>query len=151
VVYAKRVTDKRIRSLQPILEEVREERSAQLRHYDALDVKAGIVLGFSGALVALAPVANLVVDIGRGVAVLSGLVAIAAFWPRRYLATDLRALRNLYLGSEPEFTRLRVLDTQIDMTERVAASMHGKAWLLRWAMSGLGVAALLTASGLGLD
>jgi hypothetical protein len=145
------VTERRTRSLQPIAEVVQEERAAQLRHFDALDVKAGIVLGFTGAIVALAPVANVIVDLGRFVAVLGGVAAIVAFWPRRYWHTNLRNLRDLYLSSEPEFTRLRVLDTQIAFTERVAASLDRKARLLKYAMSGLVAAAFLTALGLALD
>src|SRR6266540_1826945 len=46
---------KGLKSLEVILEEVRIDRAAQLQHFDALDSKAGIVLGFSGAVAALAP------------------------------------------------------------------------------------------------
>jgi hypothetical protein len=42
-----------IRSLDLLVDEVRVEREAQLRHFDALDQKAGIVLGFAGVLVVL--------------------------------------------------------------------------------------------------
>jgi hypothetical protein len=62
------------RSLDVILEEVRVEREAQLQHFDSLDAKAGIVLGFAGALVALAPRnVNWVVDMGRFVAIVGAL------------------------------------------------------------------------------
>ena len=47
--------DQGIRSLDVVREEIRIERAAQLQHFDALDSKAGIVLGFAGAIVALAP------------------------------------------------------------------------------------------------
>jgi hypothetical protein len=40
-------------SLEIVLEEARAERAAQLQHFDALDAKAGVLLGFSAALVAL--------------------------------------------------------------------------------------------------
>jgi hypothetical protein len=74
--YAVTVAENRLRSLDPVLEEVRSERNSQLRHFDALDAKAGIILGFAGALVALSPSGGLLVNLGRGAAVLSGLLAL---------------------------------------------------------------------------
>jgi hypothetical protein len=52
-------------------EEVHAERIAQLRHFDAVDTKAGVVLGFAGAITALStgPVA-LVPEAGLLAAVL---------------------------------------------------------------------------------
>ena len=41
-------------SLELVSDLVLSERAAQLRHVESLDTKAGIVLGFSGAVVALA-------------------------------------------------------------------------------------------------
>lgn len=72
-----------IRSLDVVEAVVRRERDAQLRHWDALDAKAGVMLGFAGALAALAPAnVNALVDIGRVTAVFGALVALWAFWPR---------------------------------------------------------------------
>jgi hypothetical protein len=142
---------RRLPSLDAILEEVRSERQAQLRHFDALDAKAGIILGFAGALVALAPVGSLVVDLGRFAAVASGIVALSTFWPRGYWATNVRELRNLYLASEPEFTMLNLLDTQIEMAEGLAGVLSGKALRLRWAMTLLAIAATFTALGLAVN
>lgn len=47
--------NRKLPSIEIVLEEVRFEREAQLQHFDSLDAKAGILLGFAGALVALAP------------------------------------------------------------------------------------------------
>ena len=108
-----------VRSLLVIRNEVRAERSAQLQHLDSLDTKAGIVLGFAGALVAPASDrATLFVQVGRAVAVLSGFLALWTVWPRRYWSTNLRSLRDKYLAAEAEFTALQLLDTQVDMAER---------------------------------
>ena len=145
------MTEEAIRSLETILEQVRSEREAQLRHFDALDAKAGIILGFAGALVALAPVGSLLVDGGRYVAAVSGLLALWTFSPRRFDVIELRALRDLYLASEPAFTKVRLLDTQIAMSENLTGSLHRKAWRLKLAMSFLAMAALTSAIGLGLD
>ena len=43
------------KSLEVVLQETRIEQVAQLQHFDGLDAKAGILLGFSGAIVALTP------------------------------------------------------------------------------------------------
>lgn len=140
-----------IRSLEPILEEVKTEREFQLRHFDALDSKAGIILGFAGALVALSPSGDQVIDAGRYAAVASGLLALRTFWPRRFWSMGLRPLRDLYLASEPAFTRLRILDTQIEMTEQLSRTLHGKAQRLKLAMVALAAAVLLMSVGLGLQ
>lgn len=145
------VPEKRLPSLDHIFDEVRQERAAQLRHFDALDVKAGIVLGFAGALVALAPAASVLADVGRFVAVVSGLFAVAAFWPRPYGATDLRMLRDVYLPSEPLFTRVHLLDAQIAIWHEAVTTLRGKVFLLRVAIVMLLGAAALTAIGLAID
>ena len=81
---------KGVRSLDVVEEIVRREREAQLRHWDALDAKAGVMLGFAGALAALAPAdLNALVDGGRITAVVGALVALWAFWPREELAVTL--------------------------------------------------------------
>jgi hypothetical protein len=145
------VTDEAIRSPETILEQVRSEREAQLRHFDALDAKAGIILGIAGALVALSPASRLFVDGGRYVAALSGLLGLWTFWPRRFDVIELRPLRDLYLASEPAFTKIRLLDTQIAVAEGLTEALQRKAWRLKLAMFSLATAALLTAIGLGLN
>lgn len=138
-------------SLPEILDQAVKEREAQLRHYDSLDTKAGVVLGFAGALVALAPSGNLFVDAGRVFSVLSGLLALWTFWPRTYPALELRILRETYLGADPEFTRIHLLDAQIEIAEGASDAMTRKAWRLRLAMTALAVATMLTAAGLVVD
>lgn len=43
----------RLPSLEVVRDQVRIELDLQFRHFDALDSKAGVVLGFSGAIVAI--------------------------------------------------------------------------------------------------
>jgi hypothetical protein len=143
--------EKRPRSVDSILQWTRAEREGQLRHFDSLDTKAGLILGFSGALAGLARAEGWVVDIGRYAAVLSALVALLAFWPRGVDVLDLRVLRDLYVGSDPEFTKFRVLDTQIAIAENVAVVTQRKARFVKVSMGALVVAALLIAVGLGLE
>lgn len=124
----------------------------QLTHFDSLDAKAGIILGFAGAIVALAPSGqHLVLELGRAMAALAGLLALWSFWPRRYWHVDLRALRDLYLTAEPDFARLRLLDTQISMTESMKGALSGKSLRLKLSMITLAGTAVLTAAGLALD
>lgn len=139
-------------SLDPILEAVRHEREGQLRHFDALDQKAGILLGFAGALVALTPTeANLVVDIGRGLAVVAAGAALSAFWPRRYRGiVDLRLLRERYLAADPVFTLQTILDTQIAAMQGTYRTLGSKVRRLKLAMISLAAAAGVVAVGLGV-
>ncbi|MGH2662778.1 MAG: hypothetical protein ACRDH8_08200 [Actinomycetota bacterium] len=139
-------------SLDAVLSEVRAEREAQLKHFDSLDSKAGILLGFAGALIALSPQdASLMVDTGRAFAVLAAGAALWAFWPRKYQITNLRVLRDRYLAADQLFTLQRILDTSISMTGETFVALRAKAWRLKAAMSFLAVAAALLASGLALN
>lgn len=149
--YLARVSPRSTRSLPQILAQVERERDSQARYFDQLDAKAGVTLGFAGILVALGPSGSWLVDLGRLGAAVSGLLALLAFWPRRYPGLDIRELRNLYLAAEPTFTELHVLDVQIKMTEDAADSLKRKAMRLKVAMLALISAALLTATGLALD
>lgn len=89
-----------------IAEEARHALDAHQRHFEALDSKAGVILGFSAAVTALAPVAiHPLVEAGRAVAVAGGAAALMAFWPLRFATLDLRVLRDEYLSGEPEFSR----------------------------------------------
>lgn len=70
-------------SLDLLLEINQLERQAQLSHFDSLDTKAGLVLGFSGVLIALGNDAASILGIASIlVAALAAGWAVAAFWPR---------------------------------------------------------------------
>jgi hypothetical protein len=131
-------------SLSLLNEAAVDELGAQERRADALDSKAGVLLGFAGVLVGLS-VDKLpgVGHIATGAAALAGLLAAAAFIPRLYPTLALRHLRNSYLTSEEEFTRLRLLDTRIGMYERNQPRLARKANLVRGSTVVLGLAVLL--------
>jgi hypothetical protein len=133
-----------------ILEETRSEYQAQLRHFEGLDAKAGILLGFSGAVVALAPTDDLVLAAGRLAAVLSGQLSLLAFWPRKFEVLDLFVLRQKYLAAEPRFTKLALVDTEIAMIRSRRDLLDLKARRLKLAMAALALAVLLVALGLGV-
>ncbi len=88
-----------------------------MQYFDALDARAGIFPGFAGVVVAVTPSAHLVTQLGRVVAVVVGLVGLWAFLPRKYPVTNLHALRRKYVGSDPRFTKLALLDARVTMIE----------------------------------
>lgn len=96
-------------------EEASAEVAAHERRYDALDTKAGVLLGFSGVIVALTA-GNLngaLAQIGTAFAGMAAILAGVAFVPRRFPTIALLTLRDKYLTADEEFTRLRLLDTRI--------------------------------------
>ena len=101
-------------SIDVVSGEVQHERDAHLRHTDAVDAKAGLVLGFSGVLVAV-PATRLSGELVPGLllALAAGLCALAVLLPQQFPTWELRDLRNRYLAAEEAFTRLHALDTTI--------------------------------------
>lgn len=85
----------RMPSLGLILDTFERERDRQLSDFDAVDTKAGVVLGFAGVIAAFSNGAVLVLRIPT---LVSGLVAasfaLAAFWPRRLPTVEPGALRD---------------------------------------------------------
>lgn len=137
----------RLPSLERIAAEVRLEREAHVRHLDAVDTKAGIILGFSGAVAAIGSRnASLAGAPGLALAIGAGLVALSALLPQRFPTWDLPELRA-YLGAEIEFTERRMLDTAIDMVEELKLCLEQKVQRLRIGVWLLGVAVLAEAAG----
>jgi len=134
-------------SLELVSDLVLAERQAQLGHVESLDNKAGIVLGFSGAVVALATrqTSSLAIA-GTVLAALAAALAVWTFLPRSFPVFEARALRDLYLRENPSFTRLQVLDTTVQMIEEGARLIRAKSWRLRVAMTLLVVATAVLAA-----
>lgn len=127
-------------------EEASAEVAAHERRYDALDTKAGVLLGFSGVIVALSA-GNLngaLAHIGTAFAGMAAILAGVAFVPRRFPTIALLTLRDKYLTAEEEFTRLRLLDTRIAMYRQVQDRLKWKARLVTASALILGVAVALT-------
>ena len=64
--------------------------------------------------------------------------------------TQLLELRENYLAADETFTKLVLLDTQIEMTKSARAILHNKARRLQISMLALGLAAVLIAIGVGV-
>lgn len=142
---------RRLPSLDLILDEVRHERAAQIKHMDSMDARAGIILGFSGVLVALVPEAGVWIVAARIAAVVGGLSALWTFWPRAIPGINLLALSEVYAEAEPEFTRVRLLDTYVETLISLSLAARRKARRLKISMAALAFGTLLAGVGLVVD
>ncbi|MDX1511290.1 MAG: hypothetical protein R3249_08085 [Nitriliruptorales bacterium] len=141
----------RLPSLDLLLDLVQRERDKQLAHHDALDNKAGIVLGFAGLLITFAP--NVWVGFRiAGVLAAAGSIALAlaAFWPRRFPVLQPSALRR-YLRAEESFTRLTVHDTFEDFVNEGSDILQAKGRRLGRALALLSLAATVLALGIVVE
>lgn len=132
-------------SLRLIAARVDAQLDLQIRHFESLDNKAGIVLGFAGVLVAVAGGTGGFAVVGRVSAVSASLFALWAFLPRNYPVIDTRKLRDRYLRADPEFTDLHLLHTQIAMEELASEVLRRKAFRLRVSISLLAASILFFA------
>jgi len=95
---------------------VREERLAQAAHAEALDAKAGVLLGFSGVLVVLTTARpDFLSSLGRVAAACAAGLSLWAFVPRRLPVPDTRAARNLLFIRDADAAALRLVDAEIRM------------------------------------
>jgi hypothetical protein len=134
-------------SLEVVSRAVQSEREGQLRHVESLDTKAGIVLGFAGAVVALATRTGSTLAVAGGaVAAIAAAGAVWTFFPRAFPVLEARALRDRYVRAEPSFTVLHLLDTTIFMIEEGALLIRAKSRRLRLSMLLLVIATALLAA-----
>jgi hypothetical protein len=135
-----------VRSLDVLLDLARHERGLQLQHLDALDGRAGILLGFAGALIALTPVGSApLLNVGRLLSVVAGFFALAVFWPRTIPQVNLVEARQHYLSAAHGVARLALLDAQVEMVGVSRSILRSKSRRLQVSMVSLGMASSLTA------
>lgn len=134
-------------SLDLLLQLVQAERNKQLQHFDALDAKAGIIIGFAGVLVALAAgEPGWIVAVGMFTGMIAGGFVLAAFWPRAHPVLEPTPLRR-YLVAEEQFTKLTVLDTMEEMVNATSVLLQRKGSRLRISLAALAVAVVLIGLG----
>ncbi len=137
----------RMPSLTLVLNSLERERDRQQDHFDSVDTKAGVVLGFSGVLAAIALEAWHPLELAAlAVSLLASSFAVGAFWPRRLPVLEPRALRR-YLEAEERITQLTLVDTYLPMIEQARDVLDRKVRRLKGAMVLLGIAALAAATG----
>ena len=134
-------------SLELVAGEIRAERGELIRQLDALDAKAGIVLGSAGVVSALAAQhVSWPRVVGLIVAVLSALSALAALLPQRFPAWDVADLQR-YVVAEPLFTKTTMVDTTIEMVKELKLTTERKLTRLRLAAQLLALAVIATSIG----
>lgn len=142
-------------SLGPLEDLVGAELQFQQQHFESLDAKAGIVLGFAAAVVALSAgvttataVAETLYAVATMAAGLASLVSIAAFWPRKFEVLDVQRARDDALGRLPDaLTRVAVLDTRVRIIDANRRLLFQKARRLKLAATSLVVAVVLIGAG----
>jgi hypothetical protein len=137
--------DEELPSLRLVLDVLRSGRDERRGHFDALDQKAGLALGFSGVLITLsADVAEPWRVLGIAAAAIAAGFALAAFWPRGYEVLDnVRA----YLRADMQQTQLVLVDTLAEMNLRTDRVMGTKATRLKVSLVALAVAGGLLGVG----
>jgi len=137
--------------LDAVAEEAVRARAEQQTHFDSLDAKAGVAVGFAGVLVAVAPdVGNLSQDLGRLLAVIAAVLGLLAAWPRLQPIPEMKLVRAKFLTSEATFTKVSLLDLRVAMIERASRVLAIKARLLQGASAALTSSILLIGIGRGV-
>jgi hypothetical protein len=140
-------------SLSILVDQVASERATMDARAESLDTKAGLVLGFAGVLIGLGATAQasvsgkLIFQVGLGVAGLAALSAAWAFLPRNYPVLDVYQLRQIYLTTPEAETRLRLVDTQIEMVNMASVILQRKGDRVRASVICLAISALLVVAG----
>lgn len=135
-------------SLDVLARRLDRERDQLQRHADALDTKAGLILGFSGLIAALGATGGVLVTAGRLVAVLAAGLCLLALQPRPFGAVEVLALRDQHLTDPAEVTALDLLDTDIEIQRRDQRLLARKSARLQLAMAATGLSGLLIAGGI---
>ena len=132
-------------SLELILDVLRSSRTERREHFDALDQKAGLALGFAGVVVTLSnDVSEPWRALGVAAAVIAAGLSLWAFWPRKYEVLD--NVRS-YLAAPKERTQQVLVDTLELMNAHADKSMGQKARRLKLALAALALAVLMLGAG----
>jgi hypothetical protein len=136
-------------SLSELFELAASERNRQTAHFEALDAKAGLLLVFAGAFIALAPdIPLLLRSVGAMAASGAGIVALWALWPRRFEVLKLDAVREEALDLPAVQTQRLLLDTHVAAWLRNQRRLESKSARLRAAFVLLLTAVLVYAGGI---
>ena len=116
-------------SLNLLLDLVQSERDKQRAHFDSLDGKAGIILGFTGLIITLAPMPIGYVILVVLAALATAGLALAAFFPRKYPVLEVGTMRE-YLTAQESDAKLTLHDTLAGMVVEGGKTLQRKGeWL----------------------
>lgn len=122
------------------------------QRFDAIDTKAGLVLGFAATLLGLtftvtaAGAAEGLLAASRAAGAVAGLAALVAAWPRQYKRMELGKIRQHLQQSNPDDALLDLMDQRIENVTTVAAAADKKMPWLTAALTALTVATMLSAA-----
>jgi hypothetical protein len=134
-----------------ILTAITAERTSRIALLETIDARAGVLLGFAVALTALAPQdVDVLVESGRGAAVLGALTALATFWPREYGNLDVGLLADS-VGAERAFIERSLIQAQREIVVGVTELNAKKVRRLRIGMVLIAIASISITLGLALD
>jgi hypothetical protein len=132
--------------------EIRDQMAGQVRHFDRLDTRAGVLLGFSGLFVVLSLNGSGFWIAAAGVAgVASAAVALGSFLVRDFPALDVARFRERYVSAEPAMTRLTLVDTHLAILENARRLTHRKVRMLKVTIGAQFVAIVLAVVGVIAD
>jgi hypothetical protein len=136
---------KQLPSLDLVLDVLRHGRDERRAHFEALDQKAGLALGFAGVLITLSRgIGEPWRTAGVLLAMVSGATALGAFWPRQLPMLD--SARE-YVHAPLTQTRLALLDATITMNVQADRALARKAGRLKTALSAMALAVLVLGTG----
>ena len=130
-----------------LLEAAYQERQLRFSALDAVEMKAGVTLGFAGTLIALTAAFGPAWSRSAIVipAVISVLLAVFALIPRKHAGLNPEPLRDKYLESEPRDTQRAILNVLVRNHQELAKSVARRTRFAKWAMYSLALAALIAA------
>lgn len=111
------------------------ELGFQQQHFESLDSKAGIILGFAATGVALTAgvatdtlAASVLLSIATLAAASAVLVSLGSLWPRKFQVLDVGRVRDDALDRFPDsLTRVAILDTRVQMIDANRRLLQQKA------------------------
>lgn len=103
-------------SLDLIAQSVHEELRGLTQHADAIDAKAGVLLGAAALLITFTGEKHGVwITVAHLSAFLSGAFALLCLVPKKSPKLRVKSLRDKYLTSEASITKLSILDSEVEM------------------------------------
>jgi hypothetical protein len=137
----------RLPSLDVVTDVLRSELGRRQQHFDSLDTKSGLVLGFSGILVSLPKqVPFPFLATGAALAGLAAAASMAALWPRGFPVLETTRLAD-YISAEVDFTKRRLSDTLESMLMEASELLERKGKMLGLAFALLAAALVTLAVG----
>jgi hypothetical protein len=139
--------------MEELIAELRGQRDLKLRHFEALDTKAGILLGFAGVIAALGPAAGALSIGGRAFAIAAALLALASFVPRRFPSVSPKLLSEVLDRPYPGQRQVALIDILVVILARADRVLAAKSRALVLALgaiflsTGLLGAAIMQAGG----